>query len=152
MLEEKGTSGITQSNNKILVIDDDPDFAASLIPILESENYQPLVAYSEEEALEAIRKSAVDLALIDIRLGQDNGIELLPKLKEIQPNILCVMVTGFGSVETAVQALNNGAYDYLRKPVNPEELLATLRRGFEKIRLIKERKARAARAKRNEAG
>jgi len=143
MLEEKENFDSIQLNNRILVIDDDPDFAASLKLILESENYQPLLAYSEEEALESIRKNAVDLALIDIRLGQDNGIDLLPKLKEIQPDILCVMVTGFGSVETAVQALNNGAYDYLRKPVNPGELLATLRRGFEKIRLIKEKQVMA---------
>ena len=139
MREEKKISNNDQLDYRILIIDDDLDFAASLKLIVESENYKPLLAHSEEEALESIRKNTVDLALIDIRLGQDNGIDLLPKLKAIQPNILCVMVTGFGSVETAVQALNNGAYDYLRKPVNPGELLATLRRGFEKIRLIKEK-------------
>ena len=140
MLEEQKTSDASPLDYRILIIDDDLDFAASLRLILENENYQPLLAHSEEEALEVIGKNAVDLALIDIRLGQDNGIELLPKLKAIQPEVLCVMVTGFGSVETAVQALNNGAYDYLRKPVNPDELLATLRRGFEKIRLIREKK------------
>ncbi len=139
MLEETKISNANHSDCQILIIDDDLDFATSLKLILENENYKPLLAHSEEEALESIGKNAVDLALIDIRLGQDNGIELLPKLKKIQPNILCVMVTGFGSVETAVQALNNGAYDYLRKPVNPGELLATLRRGFEQIRLVKEK-------------
>ena len=141
MLDEKKISNNTQLDYRILVIDDDPDFAASLKLILEGENYTTSLAYSEKEALEAIGKNAVDLALIDIRLGQDNGIDLLPKLKKIQPDILCVMITGFGSIETAVEALNNGAYDYLRKPVNPGELLATLRRGFEKIRLIKEKQS-----------
>ncbi len=140
MLEEK-ISNASRSDYRILIIDDDLDFAASLKLILENENYKPLLAYSEEEALESIERNVVDLALIDIRLGQDNGVDLLLKLKEIQPNILCVMVTGFGSMETAVQALRNGAYDYLRKPLNPGELLATLRRGFEKIRLVKERQA-----------
>ena len=140
MLEEQKTSDANPLDYRILIIDDDLDFAASLKLILENENYQPLLAHSEDEALEVVRNNVVDLALIDIRLGQDNGIELLPKLKAIQPEVLCVMVTGFGSVETAVQALNNGAYDYLRKPVNPDELLATLRRGFEKIRLIREKK------------
>lgn len=139
MREEEKISSSTQLNNRILVIDDDQDFAASLKLILENENYKVLMAHSEEEALESIAKNTVDLALIDIRLGHDNGIDLLPKLKKIQSDILCVMVTGFGSVETAVLALNNGAYDYLRKPVNPGELLATLGRGFEKIRLIKEK-------------
>ncbi len=133
---------ISNSNNpefQILIIDDDVDFAASLKLILENEDFQPRLAHSEEEALESVRNSPVDLALIDIRLGQDNGIELLPKLKAILPDILCVMVTGFGSIETAVQALNSGAYDYLRKPVNPGELLATLGRGIEKIRMLKEK-------------
>ena len=141
MQEEEKTSNSNKSDWQVLIIDDDLDFAASLKLILENEDYQPFLAHSEEEALEVVGKNPVDLALIDIRLGQDDGIELLPKLKEIQPDILCVMVTGFGSIETAVQALNSGAYDYLRKPVNPGELLATLRRGFEKIRMIKEKRA-----------
>ena len=94
--------------------------------------------------MEAAGDNAVDMALLDILLGKDDGIDLLLKLKEMQPDMLCVMVTGFGSIETAIQALRNGAYDYLRKPVKPGELLATLRRGFEKIRLIKERQARDA--------
>ena len=128
------------SECQILIIDDDLDFAASLKLILENEGFHPSLAHSEEEALAFVGKNAVDLALIDIRLGQDNGIELLPKIKGILPDVLCVMVTGFGSIETAVQALNSGAYDYLRKPVNPGELLATLGRGFEKIRMLKEKR------------
>lgn len=150
MQEEENNSNVKQSDYRVLIVDDDLDFAASLKLILENEDYQPLIAHSEEEALEAVGENTVDLALLDIRLGQDNGIDLLLKLKEVQPDILCVMVTGFGSIETAIQALRNGAYDYLRKPVNPGELLATLRRGFEKIRLIKERQARDLRTKRLE--
>jgi len=137
MLEEKNISNTNQSDCRILIIDDDQDFAASLKLILESENYQPLLAHSEEEALESIGKNVVDLALIDIRLGQDNGIDLLVKLKKIQPDILCVMITGFGTMETAIQALKYGAYDYLRKPINPGELIASLNRGIEKIRRLK---------------
>ena len=139
MQEESKNPSFNNSDCQIMIIDDDLDFAASLKLILENEDFQPILAHSEEEALETAKNNQVDLALIDIRLGQDNGIELLPKLKKIHPDILCVMVTGFGSVETAVEALNSGAYDYLRKPVNPGELLATLRRGFEKIRMLKEK-------------
>ncbi len=137
MLEEKNISNTNQSDCRILIIDDDQDFVASLKLILESENYQPLLAHSEEEALESIGKNVVDLALIDIRLGQDNGIDLLVKLKKIQPDILCVMITGFGTMETAIQALKYGAYDYLRKPINPGELIVSLNRGIEKIRRLK---------------
>ena len=140
MQEEEKKPNSDSSDCRILIIDDDHDFAASLKLILENEGFSPSLAHSEEEALEFVRNNTVDLALIDIRLGQDNGIELLPKVKKILPDILCVMVTGFGSIETAVQALNSGAYDYLRKPVNPGELLATLGRGFEKIQMLKEKR------------
>jgi DNA-binding NtrC family response regulator len=152
MLEEKRISDDTQSNYQILIIDDDQDFAASLKLILEGENYHPLLAHSEEEALGVVRENYVDLALLDIRLGQDNGIDLLPKLKKLQPNILCVMITGFGTMETAIQALKYGAYDYLRKPVSPEELMVSLDRGFKRIRQIKNMQATMAKLKRDEAG
>jgi len=151
MLEDKNNSNDTHTDCQVLIIDDDLDYAASLKLILENANYNPLLAHSEEEALESIEKNTVDLALIDIRLGQDNGIDLLLKLKKRQPDILCVMITGFGTIETAIQALRYGAYDYLRKPVNPEELIVSLNRGFEKIRLVKERQAREVRVKSIEA-
>jgi DNA-binding NtrC family response regulator len=150
MLEDKKTPNEGQLDYRIMIIDDDLDYADSLRMILENENYKTVLAHSEEEALESIEENAVDLALIDIRLGQDNGIDLLLKLKKRQPSILCVMITGFGTIETAIQALRYGAYDYLRKPVNPEELIVSLNRGFEKIRLVKERQAREARAKKLE--
>ena len=150
MLEEKKNPNEGQLDYRILIIDDDLDYADSLRMILENENYKTVLAHSEEEALESMKENAVDLALIDIRLGQDNGIDLLLKLKKMQPSILCVMITGFGTIETAIQALRYGAYDYLRKPVNPEELIVSLNRGFEKIRLVKERQAREARAKKIE--
>ena len=140
MQEKEEIQNSNPSDCQILIIDDDVDFAASLKLIIENEGYSPMLAHSEEEALVCAQDNVVDLALIDIRLGQDNGIELLPKLKKIHPNVLCVMVTGFGSIETAVQALNSGAYDYLRKPVNPGELLATLGRGLEKIQMMKEKR------------
>ena len=150
MLEEKKNPNEGQLDYRIMIIDDDLDYADSLKMILENENYKTVLAHSEEEALESMEENAVDLALIDIRLGQDNGIDLLLKLKKMQPSILCVMITGFGTIETAIQALRYGAYDYLRKPVNPEELIVSLNRGFEKIRMVKERQAREARAKKLE--
>ena len=81
MQKEEEKSGENLLDCQILIIDDDQDFAASLKLILENEGYLPILAHSEEEALACVAKNHVDLALIDIRLGQDNGIELLQKLK-----------------------------------------------------------------------
>jgi len=141
MLEESKVAKFGESEYLILIVDDDYDFAESLKLILEGENYKIRLASNKEEALVCIKKDPVDLALIDIRLGKDDGIDVLSNLLQKQPGLLCIMITGFGSIETAVQALKKGAYDYLRKPVNPEELLATIRRGLEKIRLIQEKRA-----------
>lgn len=135
---------IKQGNNKdlqrrVLIVDDDRDFVESLQEILESKGYAVATAHDAEMARVVAAKFNVDVALLDIRLGQDNGVDLIASLKQQQPAIICVMLTAHKSLETAVGALRQGAYNYLTKPLHPEELLATLERCYEKLRLQQQR-------------
>lgn len=124
---------------KILIVDDDADFAEGILDILEPRGYDVDLAFSLDLARERIRSTRYDLALLDIRLGRNSGINLISDLREAPSPILCVMMTAYAAVETAIEALQEGAYDYLRKPVSPRDLLATLDRCFEKISLERDK-------------
>ena len=120
-----------------MVIDDDRDFADSLSNLLTLEGYRVECAYSESEARTALEGFAAQLALVDIRLGEGSGIRLVGEFRHRQPDLLCVMMTAYASAETAIEALQSGAYDYLCKPFYTEDLLATLERSFERIALAR---------------
>lgn len=116
----------------ILVIDDDRDMADGLAEILEESGYEVQVAHVPERALKIIQEFKAQVALVDIQLGRKSGLDLIDQLKEQRPDLLCVMVTARTDQEAAVAALRKGAFDYLNKPLNPEELQATLDRAFAK--------------------
>jgi diguanylate cyclase (GGDEF)-like protein/PAS domain S-box-containing protein len=130
---------------RILVVEDDRDFAESLADMLEPLGYTVRIAPDETAALSAIAEFDADLAFVDVRLGRSNGIELVGSLRTRAPELLCVMMTAYASIETAVDALHAGAYDYLSKPFHPDELFALLRRAYERIDLHDQR-ARAEQA------
>jgi signal transduction histidine kinase/DNA-binding response OmpR family regulator len=122
-------------NRRVLIVDDDVDFADSLHDILEAENYLIEIANNASDALSAAETFVPDVALLDIRLGQTNGLDLLTALKQKHPDLLCVIMTAYANIETVIKALQSDAYDYLRKPLYPPELATTLDRCFEKIDL-----------------
>lgn len=125
----------------VLIVDDDRDFAESLQDLLGAHNYNTRIATSSEEALRVLLHYPAQVVLLDIRLGLQSGIRLLDELRTIMPNIMSVMITAYSSVETAIEALRHGAYDYLPKPVRAEVLIASLDKCFERIRLKQERDA-----------
>lgn len=129
----------TESARDILVIDDDLDFAESLAQLLRLEGYPVATAHSMDEALGALKQRSVAVALVDIRLGQGSGVQLIRNLRVFRPEVITIMMTAYASVDTAVQSIQEGAYDYLCKPFFTEDLLATLKRCFERSRLLKER-------------
>ncbi len=129
----------TRSDLRLLIVDDDEDFAGSLADILEPRGYEVVLAHNAKSAMEAVHNFDARVALIDIRLDRSNGIELISKLRDVRANILCVMMTAYVGIETAIEALHQGAYDYLRKPLNAQDLFATLDRCFEKLRLEHEK-------------
>lgn len=126
--------------SKILVIDDEKAIRKSLREILEYEKYEVEEAADGPEAIEKASKNNFDIALCDIKMPQMDGIEVLTKLLEINPDLPVIILTGHGSVETAVEALKKGAYDFLEKPFDLNRLLVSIRNAKEKKTLVKETK------------
>jgi len=113
---------------KILVVDDDKSICRWLNAVLTEEGYECLAARSVEEAEPLLREGRVDLALLDIYLGQANGLEFIEKLKKLQPKCKCVVMTAHASVETVAGSVAAGALEYLSKPLLIDELLALLQK------------------------
>ncbi|MCX7604350.1 MAG: sigma-54 dependent transcriptional regulator [Bryobacteraceae bacterium] len=107
----------------ILIVDDDIVVRDSLGKWFESEGFEVSIAPGAAAALEMLAGRRFDLALVDIKMPGVDGIELQAKLREIDPSMPVIIMTGFASVETAVKALKNGAYDYITKPFDPDELV-----------------------------
>jgi signal transduction histidine kinase/ActR/RegA family two-component response regulator len=117
----------------VLIVDDDSDFALGLVGVLEPRGYQTEVAHGAQEALQAAQRWEPQVALVDVRLGRESGIDLIADLRRIYPQTLCVVMTAYAAVDTAVEAMHHGAYDYLQKPLNMQHLLAILERCFERV-------------------
>ena len=115
----------------VLVVDDDPGVRESYRLILEDE-YEVIEAASGQGALDIVRASQVDVVLLDIRLPEMDGIEVLERIKQTDEQVEVILVTAVKTVKTAVAAMKLGAFDYVTKPFEEEELLATLRRALQK--------------------
>ena len=114
-------------NAKILVVDDDENIRNTMKTILEDEGYVVDLAASGSEAVQKTQKTAYNIALLDIRLPDMEGVELLKLMKDTLPRTRKIMVTGYPSMQNAITALNKNADAYLIKPVNVEKLLDTVK-------------------------
>jgi len=121
---------LDNSKRNILVIDDDKSILRTFTRILKKSGYDIDIAETGKEALEKSKEKNFDLALIDIRLPDMDGTDLLVKIKPNMKNAIKIMITGFPSLETGVKALDEGADAYLVKPVKPEELIALIEEKF----------------------
>lgn len=118
----------------VLVVEDEEAIALTLGEILRREGYRVDVALDVPEALAKIERGPFDAALLDMRVGEESGLTVLSRLKEKSPRTVAIFLTGFGSLETAIEAMRFGAFDYLLKPCDVETLKATLARGLAKRR------------------
>ena len=121
----------TEANveKSLLIVDDDRPFSARLARALESRGYSVRVAESVADGLAAIDVAAPAYAVIDMRLGDGNGLEVITRLKERRPDARGVVLTGYGNIATAVTAVKLGAFDYLAKPADADEIDAALSAG-----------------------
>jgi DNA-binding NtrC family response regulator len=120
---------------KILIVDDEEFLRKQLERILVEENYDVLTAESGRRALDLCESEAVDLVLLDLNLPDLHGIQVLRELKTRQPDLLVIVVTGYGSVESAVESLKLGAYDYIKKPFKADAIKLIVRLALETQKL-----------------
>jgi DNA-binding NtrC family response regulator len=139
----KGGDGLepqpaARTKGKILIVDDELVVRDSLGKWFAAEDYYVRPTGGGREALEAVQQESFDLALLDIKMPGMDGIELQARLHDVDPDLTVIIMTGYASVDTAVQALKRGAYDYITKPVDPDELLHLVSKAIEHRRTRQE--------------
>ena len=137
---EQRVKRIMHYTPNILIVDDDPRFCDSLKVLLGNQGYQMQTSNSGREAMEYLVKNNFDLALLDMVMPEMNGHQIMDYINSKSPETLVIVITGHASMESAIESLRRGAYDYLRKPFEPEELLKTVENALNKKRLEKEKK------------
>jgi DNA-binding NtrC family response regulator len=127
-----------KAKESILVVDDDLDFLEIIKRILETKGYEVVNAPSASEAVNRLKERFYHATILDISLPDADGTELLPSILDMHPDIIAIMLTGHSSVQNAIQSLNRGAFAYLEKPLDPDNLLSVISRGLEKQHLVLE--------------
>ncbi|MBN4056834.1 sigma-54-dependent Fis family transcriptional regulator, partial [bacterium AH-315-J21] len=120
---------------KILIVDDDSIVVEFLRETLDFDKYELHSAHSAESALERLKTESFEIILSDIRMGQMDGMEMLTHVRERSPKTIVIMMTGFGSVETAVLAMKLGAFDFIMKPMSPESVQIRVQKAVEHLKL-----------------
>jgi two-component system response regulator AtoC len=122
----------------LLVVDDDPITVNLLKEVLSKEGYGVVTSLSGEEAIAQGMDKIFDIVITDVRMGDKDGMDVLKSFKKIAPETTVIMITAFGSIETAIEAIREGAFDYISKPFKLEEIKFTVQRALEQRRLLKE--------------
>jgi DNA-binding NtrC family response regulator len=126
--------------NKILIVDDEQTIRDSAKMILEEEGYECDISANGKEALEKIKEEDYDILISDIKMPMLDGIQLMEETAKISPNTFVIIMTAYASVETAIAALRQGAYDYIIKPVEFDDLIIRVKRLLDYKKLSSENK------------
>ncbi|PLX76144.1 MAG: Fis family transcriptional regulator [Desulfuromonas sp.] len=123
---------------KILIVDDEAFIRENLERILAEDGYRPHSTESPEAAVQQVAEEEVDLVLLDLNLGDKSGLDVLREMREVDPDVLVIIITGYGTVESAVEALKMGAYDYIKKPFKADAIRLIVRLALETQSLRRE--------------
>ncbi|MFW6313977.1 MAG: sigma-54-dependent transcriptional regulator, partial [Desulfohalobiaceae bacterium] len=128
------------AKQQLLIVDDEQDMLQGLQRLLsfELQDVEVEVSSHSAQALRLLQEQGFDLVLLDIRMPDMDGLELLQRIKQLDPWITVIMMTAYGSIEIAVQSIKQGAYDFISKPFEMQDLLRLLRKGLERSQLIRE--------------
>jgi DNA-binding NtrC family response regulator len=129
---------MNKTSAHLLVVDDDPVTVDLLKEVLTKEGYEVVTALSGEEAIARGMEDPFDIVITDMRLGHQDGMEVLRSFKKFAPETTPIMITAFGTIETAIEAIREGAFDYISKPFKLDEIKFTVRRALEQRRLLQE--------------
>ena len=113
---------------RILVVDDEKNIRRAMSLALESMDHEVATASTRKETLEVLRRTSFSVVFLDLKLGQENGLKLLEEIHQIAPSAAVIIITAYASIETAVEAIRQGAFDYLPKPCTPEQIRQLLNR------------------------
>jgi len=119
----------------VLVVDDEQDVLHTLESMLQELDFNPIIANSGDKALDIIENNKIDVVLSDIYMPETDGFELLKNVRTLDKEIVFLMITGKPTIETAVQSIREGAYDYITKPFDMEDLRIKINRCVERKRL-----------------
>ena len=122
--------------SKVLAVDDQADMRWVLAHLLAAQGFEVLTAEDGEEAVQRVKQERPHAVILDLKIPSLNGIQALEKMKEIDPAVAVIVPTAYGDILSAVKAIKLGAYDYLTKPFDNEELLYTVRRALERQELL----------------
>ncbi|MDB5545561.1 MAG: response regulator receiver protein [Hyphomicrobiales bacterium] len=125
-VSEASSGAEAKGEMTLLLVDDDRPFLTRLTRAMETRGFQVTAAESVAEGLAQIRKSAPAFAVIDMRLGDGNGLDVISELKALRPDARGIILTGYGNIATAVTAVKLGAFDYLAKPADADEIYNAL--------------------------
>ncbi|SDG11645.1 sigma-54-dependent transcriptional regulator [Desulfosporosinus hippei] len=123
---------------KVLVIDDEEGVCELLRDVLENEGYEVFVTYTASEGIDALNSYNPDAILLDIKLPDDDGIKVMKRIKGINVTVPIILMTAFGTTEIAIQAMKEGAHDYLNKPLNLDELILSVQKAVRMKNLVSE--------------
>ncbi len=136
-----GQTSPTKKKAKILLVDDDPIIVDSLSEFLQVEGYEVDGASSVAQATSAIGRQDYNVVITDVNMPKADGFELLRTIKDHHPDLVTIVITGYGTIESAVEAIKMGAYDYLTKPIDDDEIRLVVERAFQQQSLLRENRA-----------
>lgn len=126
-----GKKEVKADQIKVLLVDDEVGFVNILAKRLGKRNMEVTPAYTGTEAIQLVRKQDFDVAVLDLKMEEMDGIEVLKVFKKMDPNMVVIMLTGHGSQQAAKEGIEWGAFDYLTKPCELEELLAKIKEAYQ---------------------
>jgi DNA-binding NtrC family response regulator len=129
---------VVNKETRILIVDDDPEFADSLAEHMSGLGHSVKVAYDGQEGLDRFRAGAFHIVLTDLQMPGMDGMALLHEIKRLDNQCVVLLITGFGTVKSAVKAIKEGAYDFITKPVKLDEVDVVVNRALEKRHLVKQ--------------